>query len=75
MPGRIVRIDVAEGDHVRHNASLVILEAMKMEHVIAAAAPGRVARVHVAVGDQVQRGQPLVDLDAAEAPDGGGEVA
>ena len=64
MPGRIVRVHVEPGDHVRGNAPLVILEAMKMEHVIAATAPGRVARVHVAVGDQVQRGQPLVDLDA-----------
>ena len=64
MHGRIVRIHVGPGDHVRGNAPLVILEAMKMEHVIAASAPGRVARVHVAVGDQVQRGQPLVDLDA-----------
>ena len=65
MPGRVVRIHVAAGEHVREHEPLVILEAMKMEHVIAAASPGRVARVHVAVGDQVQRGQPLVDLEAA----------
>jgi len=63
MPGRIVRIHVAEGDRVRPNAPLVILEAMKMEHVIAASGAGRVARLHVAVGDQVVRGAPLVDLD------------
>jgi 3-methylcrotonyl-CoA carboxylase alpha subunit len=67
MPGRIVRVLVDAGVHVRQHAPLVILEAMKMEHVIAAASPGRVARVHVAVGDQVARGAPLVDLDAAEA--------
>ncbi len=66
MPGRIVRIHVEAGAHVREHTPLVILEAMKMEHVIAASAPGRVARVHVAVGDQVQRGQLLVDLEAAE---------
>ena len=68
MPGRVVRVHVAEGEHVRANAPLVILEAMKMEHVIAATAPGRVTRLHVAAGDQVVRGAPLVDLDAAEAP-------
>ena len=66
MPGRIVRIHVEAGAHVREHTPLVILEAMKMEHVIAASAPGRVARVHVAVGDQVQRGALLVDLEAAE---------
>jgi acetyl-CoA carboxylase biotin carboxylase subunit len=68
MPGRVVRVHVAEGEHVRANAPLVILEAMKMEHVIAATAPGRVTRLHVSAGDQVVRGAPLVDLDAAEAP-------
>ena len=52
---------------MRPNAPLVILEAMKMEHVIAASGAGRVARLHVAVGDQVVRGAPLVDLDD-EAP-------
>ena len=61
-----MRIHVDAGAHVREHTPLVILEAMKMEHVIAASAPGRVARVHVAVGDQVQRGQLLVDLEAAE---------
>ena len=66
MHGRIVRVLVAVGDHVRANAPLVILEAMKMEHVMATTAPGRVTRLHVAVGDQVARGAPLVELEAAE---------
>ncbi len=66
MPGRIVRIHVDAGAHVREHTPLVILEAMKMEHVIAASAPGRVAHVHVAVGDQVQRGELLVELEAAD---------
>ncbi len=68
MPGRIVRVHVAEGDHVRANAPLLVLEAMKMEHVVAAIAPGRVTRVHVAAGEQVVRGAPLVDIEAAEEP-------
>ena len=67
MHGRIVRIHVSVGDHVRANAPLLVLEAMKMEHVIAATSPGRVTRLHVAVGDQVSRGAPLVDLDGLEA--------
>ena len=64
MPGRIVRIHVSEGDHVAANDPLLVLEAMKMEHVIAAAGAGRVAQLLVAVGDQVARGAPLVTLDA-----------
>ena len=66
MHGRIVRIHVSLGDHVRANAPLLVLEAMKMEHVIAATAPGRVTKLHVGVGDQVSRGAPLVDLDVLE---------
>jgi acetyl/propionyl-CoA carboxylase alpha subunit len=63
MPGRVARLLVAVGDHVAVNAPLVVLEAMKMEHVIAAAGPGRVSHIHVAVGDQVGRGAALVDLE------------
>ena len=54
MPGRIVRVHVAVGTHVVAADPLVVLEAMKMEHVIAATAPGRVVRLFVAVGDQVR---------------------
>ena len=64
MPGRIVRIHVAEGDHVAANDPLLVLEAMKMEHVIAASGAGRVGPLLVAVGDQVARGAPLVTLEA-----------
>jgi 3-methylcrotonyl-CoA carboxylase alpha subunit len=69
MPGRIVRIHVAEGDHVAANDPLLVLEAMKMEHVIAAAGAGRVSGLLVAVGDQVARGAPLVTLDQDAAED------
>ena len=54
------------------NEPLLVLEAMKMEHVIAAAGAGRVAQLLVAVGDQVARGAPLVTLDADASADGRG---
>jgi 3-methylcrotonyl-CoA carboxylase alpha subunit len=66
MPGRIVRVHVRAGDHVRANEPLLVLEAMKMEHVIAPTAPARVARLLVGEGEQVTRGQPLVELDDGE---------
>ncbi len=65
MPGRIVRVDVVVGDIVRANDPLMVLEAMKMEHVMVAPSVGRVARLLVGVGDQVANGAPLVELDAA----------
>ena len=68
MPGRIVRIHVSAGDDVAATQPLIVLEAMKMEHVIAAPSAGRVARLLVAVGDQVARGEPLAEL-AADGPE------
>jgi 3-methylcrotonyl-CoA carboxylase alpha subunit len=53
MPGKIVKILVAAGQEVAAGAPLVVLEAMKMEHTVRAAAAGRVAALHVAVGEQV----------------------
>jgi 3-methylcrotonyl-CoA carboxylase alpha subunit len=58
-------VPIAPGDRVERGAPLVVLEAMKMEHTIAAPAAGVVAAVHFAVGDRVPEGANLVDLDDA----------
>ena len=43
--------------------ALVVLEAMKMEHVIAAPRDGTVARVHFRAGDQVEEGAELITFE------------
>jgi acetyl/propionyl-CoA carboxylase alpha subunit/acetyl-CoA carboxylase carboxyltransferase component len=53
-------IEVAEGDSIRPGQTLAILEAMKMEHVVAATAGGRVTRIVVASGSIVLKDQPLL---------------
>jgi biotin carboxyl carrier protein len=59
MPGSVVRVLVAEGDVVAAGQPMVVLEAMKMEHTIAAPAAGTVTSVAVAVGSQVETGSLL----------------
>jgi len=72
MQGTVVSVDVREGDAVRIGQQLVVLESMKMEHVVAAETAGVVREVTVAVGDTVMPGDALVlveasaDADAAE---------
>jgi len=63
MPGSVVRVAVAVGDEVEHGGTLVVLEAMKMEHTVHAATSGTVSTVAVAEGDQVESGQVLVIVD------------
>jgi propionyl-CoA carboxylase alpha chain len=67
MPGKILAIEVVEGDSVSAGQLLVLMEAMKMEHQIAATFDGAVAEVRVAVGDQVDNGELLVIIVAEEA--------
>jgi acetyl-CoA/propionyl-CoA carboxylase biotin carboxyl carrier protein len=62
MPGSVLAVRVAEGDEVEAGQVLVVLEAMKMENAVSAAAPALVKRVLVEVGQQVQRGDALVEL-------------
>jgi biotin carboxyl carrier protein len=62
MPGKILRVLVAPGDQVETGATLLLMEAMKMEHAIKASHAGKVAEVRVAAGDQVDGGQLLVVL-------------
>ena len=66
MPGKVVKVMVAEGDAVEPKKHLVIVEAMKMEHIIVAKAAGTVNAVNVAVGDQVDTDTPLVELELSE---------
>ena len=54
MPGAVIRIDVAEGDGVTKGQSLLILEAMKMEHAIVAPFDGVVAQLLVHEGQQMR---------------------
>ena len=65
MPGRIASVVVAPGDAVIAGQTLVVLEAMKMEHALTAPYAGTVAEVSAARGDQVSEGAILVRLDAA----------
>lgn len=65
MPGRVVSVAVAVGDRVTAGKTLVVLEAMKMEHTVTAPEDGVAAAVHVAAGDQVDADQLLVTVDAS----------
>jgi len=60
MPGKVIEVAVKSGDRVGEGAPLVVLEAMKMEHLISAPGPATVAEVHVAVGDQIDDGTVLM---------------
>jgi propionyl-CoA carboxylase alpha chain len=60
MPGKVVSVDVSVGDVVRKGQTLVVLEAMKMEHAIGSPEEGTVHEVKVAAGEQVERGALLV---------------
>ena len=66
MPGKIIRLLVAQGDTVEAGQPLVILEAMKMEHVMKAARSGVVTRVHCDEGSIVADGATLVELGSDE---------
>ena len=60
MPGMVVRVLVEAGQTVRKDTPLLVLEAMKMEHTIAAPADGAVEALPFGVGDQVEEGVELV---------------
>ena len=64
MPGQIVSVNVAEGDQVRTDQVLVVLEAMKMEHQVRAPSPGKVTAILCATGDRVAEGAELVSVDS-----------
>ncbi|WP_298213690.1 acetyl/propionyl/methylcrotonyl-CoA carboxylase subunit alpha [Acidovorax sp.] len=66
MPGKVVSFAVKAGDAVTKGQPLAVMEAMKMEHTIAAPADGVVQELLYAPGDQVTEGAELLKLVAAE---------
>ena len=66
MPGTVVRVETAVGSEVRAGAALLVLESMKMEHVVRAEHDGVVREVLVEAGRTVRRDAPLVRVEAAE---------
>jgi 3-methylcrotonyl-CoA carboxylase alpha subunit len=64
MPGKLVSIAVKAGDTVKAGQTLAVMEAMKMEHTIAAPKDGVVAELLFAPGDQVGDGAELIRMAA-----------
>jgi acetyl-CoA carboxylase carboxyltransferase component len=67
MQGTIVTVHVSVGDEVRANQPLLVIESMKMEHVIAAEQPGVVEQIAVEIGATVYAGDLLVAIAAGAA--------
>ena len=65
MPGKVIELRVAAGDTVKAGQTLVVLEAMKMEHPMTAPEDGIVVEVRVAVDEQVSNGTLLLVVEPA----------
>ena len=63
MPGKIIRVLVAEGDEVAEGEVVCILEAMKMENELKAPQSGTVRSLHVLAGQDVESGAVLAEIE------------
>ena len=70
MPGKVIDLRVAVGDTVRAGETLLVLEAMKMEHPMSATEDGVVTEVRVALGEQVESGALLLVVEPAHQAGG-----
>jgi 3-methylcrotonyl-CoA carboxylase alpha subunit len=68
MPGKVLKVLVAEGQPVEHGDPLIVLEAMKMETTLYAESPAIVAKVCVEAGQMVDHGARLIELSPAATP-------
>jgi 3-methylcrotonyl-CoA carboxylase alpha subunit len=62
LPGTVVAVPVTAGQAVEAGATLMVLEAMKMEHAVLAPRAGTITRIHFAAGDRVPEGAVLVEM-------------
>ena len=64
MPGKVLEVFVKQGDEVTEGQTLMILEAMKMEHKIVANHDGIVTALNFSAGDQVEQGNELLEISS-----------
>ena len=64
MPGKVIEVKVKKGDKVKAGDTLIIIEAMKMEHSIKATESGKVTKLMVTLNQQVDNGVTLLVLDS-----------
>ena len=62
MPGRVIAVRAVEGASVAEHQTLIVIEAMKMEHAVVAPRAGTLIRLMVIEGQQVQRGDVLAEV-------------
>lgn len=62
MPGRVIKVNVSEGQEVEEGECLMIMEAMKMEHQIKASGAGKVKNVFFKEGDLVEAKKVLIEM-------------
>src|SRR5438876_2357114 len=75
MQGTVVAVDVSPGDAVPAGGQLLVMEAMKMEHVVTAPVGGIVRALHVSAGDTVYEGHALLVLEESAVEPAAAEQA
>ena len=66
MPGVIIQYLVKEGDNVKANQKVLIIEAMKMQNTLVAPYEGMISKIPFKPGDQVQEGTELITIKKIE---------
>lgn len=66
MPGKVIEVRVKVGDHVKAGDTLLVLEAMKMEHPMRAGEDGIVVEIRASEGEQVEAGAVLLVVEPSQ---------
>jgi biotin carboxyl carrier protein len=66
MPGKVIKVNVNEGDKVNKGDTLIIVEAMKMENHLSAPMDAVVTKINVNKDDKVDANSLLIELSIAE---------
>ena len=72
MPGAVIRVEVEEGQEVEAGQTVLVLEAMKMQHTVTAPRAGTVTQIDVQPGAQVAAGEVLAVVEGLDTPGSAG---